>query len=115
MWAQVGNAAAPITYSDVEENRLVSALHADVETIGGLAAAGLLVGNEGAAAIGRHQREDRIGAVGHLVGKIQPRIDLPQHAAREDADHDMRRLARSFGALHRARLDGIETEDAILV
>src|ERR1700687_2677212 len=115
MWAAVGNATAPITSSDIEENRLVLALHADVEAVDGLAAAGLLVGNEGAATIGRHQREDRIGAVGRLVGEIQPRIDLPQHAAREDADHDMRRLRLAARPRHRTRLDGVEAEDPGLV
>ena len=47
----MGTAAAAITSSDIEENRLVLALHANVEAVDGLAAAGLLVGNEGAAPI----------------------------------------------------------------
>src|ERR1035437_6586193 len=115
MWAVWGNAAAPITSSDIEENRLVLALHMDVEAIDGLATAGLLVGNEGTAAVGRHQRQDRIGAVCRLVEEIQPRINLPQHAAREDADHDMRRLRFAVRARHRPRLDGVEAEDTVFV
>src|ERR1035437_6267411 len=115
MRAVLGNTTTPITPSDIEENRLVLALHADVEAIDGLAATGLLVGNEGTAAAGRHQREDRIGAVGRLVGEIQPRINLPQHAAREDADHDMRGLRFAVRARHRTGLDGVEDVEPGLV
>jgi hypothetical protein len=53
MWASMGNTAAPITSSDVEENRLVVALHANVEAIDWLGTARLLVGNKATAAIVR--------------------------------------------------------------
>src|SRR6185437_8871930 len=114
----VGNkwaSSLPISYSDIEENRLIAALHADVEAVDGRAATGLLMGNEGAAAVGRYQRQDRIGAIDRFVGKIKPRIDLPQHAAREDADHDMRGLRLAVRSRHRTRLDGVEAVDAFLV
>src|SRR5450631_4413506 len=114
-WAAWDTRRRPPTYSDVEENRLVVALHADVEAVERDRAAGLLVGNQRPTAVGRHDIEDGVSAVGCLVGEIQPRIDLPQHAAREDADHDMRRLRLAVGAGDRARLDGVEAVDAVLV
>src|SRR5262249_61546860 len=39
--------------------------------------------------------------------------DLPQHAAREDADHDMRSLRLVARSRHHTWLDGVETVDAI--
>src|SRR5665213_1922025 len=111
----MGNPPPPLKSLDIEENRLVAALHADIETVDRGAAAGLLVGNESAAPIGRYQRQYRIGVVGLLVGEIKPRINLPQHAAREDADHDMWRLRLAVRARYRTGLDGVETIDAVLV
>jgi hypothetical protein len=86
---RVGSTPPRITNSNIEENRLVLALHADIEAVQRLLAAALLVGNERPTAIRRHQRQNRVGGVGGLVGEIQPRVDLPQHAAREDADHGL--------------------------
>src|SRR5450631_2882347 len=106
MWAQWALPVMPATYSDIEENRLVLALHADIEAVDRRLAAGRLVGNESPTAVRRHQSENCVGAVGRFVGEVEPSVDLPQHAAREDADHDMRRLGLAVGARHRTRLDG---------
>src|ERR1019366_4975320 len=102
-------------HSDVEENRLVIALDADIEAVDRQLAARLLVGNESPAALPRHQHQDGIGVVCRLVGEVDAGVDLPQHAAREDADHDMRRLRLAVGAGYYARLDCVEAVDPRLV
>ena len=68
-----------------------------------------------AAAIGRHEIEHRVAGVAGLAIEIHPSIDLPQHAAREDADHDMRRLRLAIRTRDRAGLHRIELEHAFLV
>src|SRR5665647_3389131 len=87
-WGRSGQPGPPLTASDIEENRFVVALDTDVEAVGRGPLAGLLVGNQRPTAIRRYHGEDRIGGVGRLVREVQPRVDLPQHAAREDTDHD---------------------------
>ena len=110
-----GQHSPAITYSDIEENRFVIALDVDVEAIARRLGAGLFVGNQRPTPVGGHEVQDRIGGVSGLVGEIQPRINLPQHAAREDADHDVRRLRFAVRASDRAGLDGVEAEHAVLV
>jgi hypothetical protein len=50
--------------SDIEEHRLVIALHADVETVERGIAATLFVGNQSPTTVTRNQRQDGIGGVG---------------------------------------------------
>jgi hypothetical protein len=64
---KVGNSAAAVTYSNIEENRFVVALDADVEAVAWGLGAGLFVGNQRSAAIGGHKIENRVGGVGRLV------------------------------------------------
>ena len=102
------------TPSGVEEHRLVGALQADVEAVeAGLGRIGL--GHQRVAAVGRHQRQDRVGGVGRIAGEVDAREQPLQQAAREDADIDVRRLQRAAGTRHLARLDGGEGEAAVLV
>src|SRR4029079_18116136 len=97
------------------ENRLVVTLDADVKAVERLPTRGFLAGDQSLAAIGRHQIEDRVRGIGRLIGEIKARIDLPQHAARIDAKHDVRRLRLAVWPRHRTGLDRVEAEDAVLV
>src|SRR5689334_15875246 len=90
--------------SDVEENRLAVALDADIETIDGQISTHLLVGNQRPTPVLRDQQENGIIIVGGLIREIQPRIDLPQHAARKDTKHDVRRLWLAVRPRNRTRL-----------
>ena len=105
LWAQTGRLGCALTAalgangrqntivrSDIEENRLVFALNTNVEAVDRQLASHLFVGNESPAPVSRHERQDGIAVVSRLVGEIEPGIDLPQHSAREDAEHDMRCL-----------------------
>ena len=56
-----------------EENRLVLALHPDVEAVDGFVPTRLLVGNERAVAVSRRRPQDGIAGGGRLVGEIGPR------------------------------------------
>ena len=49
-------------------------------------------GHQRVAAVGRHQRQDRIARVGRIAGEVDAREQPLQHAAREHADIDVRRL-----------------------
>src|SRR4030095_5829289 len=99
--------------SDVKENRFVLALDPDVEAVDRKPAADLLVGNESPTPVSRHQRQDGIAAIRRLVGKIETGVNLPQHSAREDTEHNVWRLSLAIRSRHRTRLDSIETEDAV--
>src|SRR6185503_19139128 len=115
-WAAPPSLAPRFFRSDLEENRFVAALDADVEPITRHAVMNArLVGNQRAAPVLGDEREDGIRRVRRLVCEVQPRIDLPQHAARINADDDVRRLRLAAGARHRSRLDCVEVEDAVLV
>src|SRR6187551_2234459 len=83
--------------SDVEENRLVFALNANVEPVYRHVAPHLLVGNESPAPLGWDQRQDGIARVRCLVGKVEAGVDLPEHATRKNAEHDMRCLRLTVG------------------
>src|SRR5262249_34511342 len=107
--------AARATGSDVEENRLVLALHPDVKAVDRHFALGFLVGDERPAPVGWDQREDGIAVIGGLIWEIEARIDLPQHAAREDTEDNMWRLRLAVRPRNRSGLDRVEAEDAILV
>ena len=69
----------PLSASDVEENRLVIALHADVEAVERRTTPRLFVGNQSAAAVRRHQCKNGVfgfdtvkpGAVPGVNGKPQ--------------------------------------------
>ena len=54
----------------VEKHRLVVALQVDVEPIDRVTGTGLTDRDQGAAAIGGHQRQDRVGGVGRLAVEI---------------------------------------------
>src|SRR5215467_11562244 len=107
--------AARTAGSDVEENRLVLALHPDVEAVERHFALGFLVGDERPAPVGWDQRQDGIAGIGGLIREIEARIDLPQHPSREDAEYDMGGLRLAVRPGYRSGLDGIETEMAIIV
>src|SRR5229473_1888316 len=98
----------------VEEHGFAFALQADVEPIGGSPAAVLALRDERRPALPRHQSEDGIGVVCLLVGEIQARVALAQHAAREHGDADMRSL-RPVRTGDGARLDGLEAVGPALV
>src|ERR1700744_2999571 len=68
---------------DVEKHRLVVALQADVELIDGIAAAGLARRNQRGAAVGRHQCQNWVRRIAGLAVKIDARVEMQQHAARE--------------------------------
>src|SRR5262249_23252675 len=104
-----------ICRSDVEENRLVLALHPDVEAVDRHFAFGFLVGDERPAPVGWDQRQDGISGIGALIREIEARIDLPQHAPREDTEDNMWRLRLAVWPRYRSGLDRVEAEDAILV
>ena len=81
--------------SRLEEHRLVLALEADVEDVAADARRRAVArATSVVAAIGRHQRQDRVAGVGRLVGEIDAREQPLEQAAREDADVDVRRLQR---------------------
>src|SRR5262245_16832531 len=101
--------------SDVEENRLVLTLHPDVEAVDRHFAFGFLVGDERPAPVGWDQRQDGIAGIGALIREIEARIDLPQHAPREDTEDNMWRLRLAVWPRYRSGLDRVEAEDAILV
>src|SRR5262245_24055660 len=101
--------------SDVEENGLVLTLDPNVETVDRKSTPDLFVGNEGPTPFIRHQRQNGIAVVRGLVGKIETGVNLPQHPAREDTEHNVRRLGLAIRSRHRTRFDGIETEHAVLV
>ena len=70
------------------------------------------LGDQGVAAVGRHQREDRVGRIARLIGEIDPRVGMPRQAAREDRDQDMRRLRLAVRPGDSAGLDRAEAEAA---
>src|SRR5262249_57189069 len=84
--------AARAAGSDVEENRLVLALHPDVEAVDRHFALGFLVGDERPAPVGWDQREDGIAVIGGVIWEIEARIDRPQHASRGDTENKNWRL-----------------------
>src|SRR5215475_8271555 len=123
-WAVVGTPAQPETAdqcektqlkSDIEENGFTLALDSDVESVDPQVAPQLLVGNESPAPVRRYQRQDGIALVGRLIGKIKAGVDLPEHPAREDAEHDMRRLQLAIRARYGARFDRVKAESAVLI
>src|SRR5262249_48842070 len=123
-WAVVGTPAQPETAdqcektqlkSDIEENGFTLALDSDVESVDPQVAPQLLVGNESPAPVRRYQRQDGIALVGRLIGKIKAGVDLPEHPAREDAEHDMRRLQFAIRARYRARFDRVKAESAVFI
>lgn len=89
--------------SGVEEHRLALALHVDVEAVD----VALALRDQRVAPLGRHALQHRVGGVGRrLVGEVDARIGMQQHAAHEDDDVDVRRLLR----IDTAGLDGVEDE-----
>src|SRR4051794_12534546 len=105
-----GNAVASPLASHVEKHRLVVALQADVEAVD---AARSAPGDQGAAAVGRHQRQHRVGGIGRFILEIDPGVVLQQHAAGEHRHQDMRRLRLAVGIRHRTGLDGVEAKLAL--
>src|SRR5438270_9446580 len=105
--------------SDVEEDRLVVALQADVEAVDGGAGGAAPIeplGNEGLAALlPLDQVEHRVVGVGvGLVAEVDPRVEADVDAARDDPGVDMRRHDATVAALDRPRLDRVEGVDAAL-
>src|SRR5436853_7565568 len=89
--------------SDVKEDRLARSLEADVEPV----AAVLWRRNQRPAAVGRHQREDRVLGVGLLlVSEVDPGDDPVEHASRHQGDGDVRSLEPAAGLLDATGLDG---------
>src|SRR4029453_8263896 len=101
--------------SDVEENGFVLPLDPDVEPADREPAPDLFVGNEGPTPVSRHYRQDGIAVIPGLVAKIKTGVNLPQHSAREDTEHYVRRLGLAIRSRHRTWFDGIEAEHAVLV
>ena len=61
------------------------------------------------------RRQQRVAGVARVVGEIDPRIKVHQHAAREHREGDVRRLQRVAAARHRAGLDRHHPEAALAV
>src|SRR5262249_61984534 len=95
--------AARAAGSDVEENRLVLALHPDVEAVDRHFALGFLVGDERPAPVGWDQREDGIAVIGGLIWEIEARGDLPEPGARGDTEDGMWRRRVSVRPKKRSR------------
>src|SRR5690606_18533921 len=95
--------------SAVEKDRLSFTLHHDGPAVFRLSALPL---RDQCIATGRilDQAEHRILGIRRLVGKIDARIEMPEHAAHEQADDDMRSLQAVARAGHPAGLDGAEAE-----
>src|SRR6266849_7498895 len=101
-------AAATRCGLNLEEHRFLRALHMDIEGIDRLPIRDVALRDQGVAAVRGYQRKDWIPCVRRLIGKIDPRIALAQHATRKDREHDMGRLHLAIGTGNRARLDGVE-------
>src|SRR4029079_17095930 len=96
--------------SVVEENRLVPALQDDVP----LQRLALGLRNECRAARCWHQLQDRIlGICRRLVGKVDARGELPEHAAHEYRHDEVRRLQASIGTGDPSGLDRSETKASL--
>ena len=94
-------------FLDVEEHRFVVALKTDVEAIDRVAARHPL-GDQRAATLGGHQRQNGIGGVGRLSIEIDARVVMQEHAAGENRNQNMRRLRLAVGIGDLPRLDGVE-------
>src|ERR1700747_852046 len=106
------NVARSSPISHVEEHRLAGALLADVERIDAVALAAC---DERGATVGGHQGQHRICAISRLVGKIDSRVEMTQHAATEYGEQDVRSLRLAVGIGHHAGLDGAEGIGAVLI
>src|SRR5690242_910129 len=95
--------------SVIEEHRLAAPLQNDVPIEGRLAARNR---DQRCAPIGGYAREHWIGRVRRILGEVDARLEVLQHAAHEDRHVDVRRLHAAVGRGHATRLDRREAKAA---